>query len=69
MIIACVLDFEFINKIRNVEEQTTIDKIVKESLEDKYSFNFIKVLLKMIILHEKDRIDFLGLEKLINDEL
>ena len=69
MIIACVLDFEFINKIRNLEEQTKIDKIIRESLEDKYSFQFIKVLLKMIVLHEKDRIDFLGLEKLISDEL
>ena len=69
MIIAGVLDFDFINKIRNVEEQTIIDKIVRESLEDKYSFKFITILLKMIILHEKDRIDFLGLEKLINDEL
>ena len=69
MIIACVLDFNFINKIRNVEEQTKIDKIIRESLEDKYSFKFIHVLLKMIVLYEKDRIDFLGLEKLINDEL
>ena len=69
MIIACVLDFDFINKIRNVEEQTKIDKIIRESLEERYSFTFIKVLLKMIILHEKDRIDFLGLEQLIKDEL
>ena len=69
MIIASVLDFDFINKIRNVEEQTKIDKIIRESLEDKYSFKFIKVLCKMVILYEKDRIDFLGLEKLINEEL
>ena len=69
MIIACVLDFNFINKIRNLEQQTKIDKIIRESLEDKYSFKFIRVLLKMIVLHEKDRIDFLGLEKLIKEEL
>ena len=69
MIIAGVLDFDFINKIRNVEEQTKLDKIIRESLEERYSFKFIRVLLKMIILHEKDRIDFLGLEQLIKDEL
>ena len=69
MIIACVLDFNFINKIRNLEEQTKVDKIIRESLEDKYSFKFIHVLLKMIVYHEKERIDFLGLEKLINEEL
>ena len=69
MIIACVLDFNFINKIRNLEEQTKTDKIIRESLESKYSFKFIYVLLKMIVYYEKERIDFLGLEKLIKDEL
>ena len=69
MIIACVLDFNFINKIRNIEEQTKVDKIIRESLENRYSYNFIRILLKMIVYSEKDRIDFLGLEKLINDEL
>ena len=69
MIIACVLDFNFINKIRNVEEQTKVDKIIRESLEERYSFKFIYVLLKMIVYHEKERIDFLGLEKLIKEEL
>ena len=69
MIIACVLDFNFINKIRNIEEQTKTDKIIRESLESKYSFKFIYVLLKMIVYYEKERIDFLGLESLIKDEL
>ena len=69
MIIACVLDFNFINKIRNLEEQTKTDKIIRESLETKYSFKFIYVLLKMIVYYEKERIDFLGLEQLIKDEL
>ena len=69
MIIACVLDFNFINKIRNVEEQTKIDRIIRETLENKYSYKFIHVLQKMIVYFEKERIDFLGLEKLIRDEL
>ena len=67
MIIACVLDFNFINKIRNIEEQTKVDKIIRESLENRYSYNFIRVLLKMVVYSEKERIDFLGLEKLINE--
>ena len=69
MIIACVLDFEFINKIRNIEEQNKIDNIIKESLKNKYSTNFIDILLKMIVYSEKERIDFIGLEKLIKDKL
>ena len=69
MIIACVLDFNFINKIRNIEEQTKIDRIIRESLENRYSFKFIHVLQKMTVFFEKERIDFLGLEQLIKDEL
>ena len=69
MIIASVLDFEFINKIRKVEEQRKIDRIIREALEERYSDKFIYVLLKMIVHSEKERIDFLGLEKLIKDKL
>ena len=66
---SAVLDFEFINKIRKVEEQRQIDRIIREALEERYSNKFIYVLLKMIVHSEKERIDFLGLEKLINDKL
>jgi len=69
MIIAAVLDFDFINKIRNLEEQTQIDRIIREALEERYSYKFIYVILKMIVHREKERIDFLGLEKLINNKL
>ena len=69
IIIACVLDFDFINKIRNIEEQNKIDSIIRENLEKRYSLNFIQVLLKMIVYCEKERLDFLGLEKLIKEKL
>ena len=69
MIIAAVLDFNFIDKIRKVEEQRQIDRIIREALEERYSFEFIYVILRMIVHNEKERIDFLGLEKLIKDKL
>ena len=69
MLIAAMLDFEFINKIRKVEEQRQIDRIIREALEERYSYKFIYVLLKMIVHSEKERIDFLGLEKLIKEKL
>ena len=69
ILIAAVLDFEFINKIRKVEEQRQIDRIIREALEERYSYKFIYVLLKMIVHSEKERIDFLGLEKLIREKL
>ena len=69
MIIASMLDFNFIDKIRKIEEQRQIDKIIREALEERYSYEFIYVLLKMIVHVEKERIDFLGLERLIKDKL
>ena len=69
MVIAGMLDFEFINKIRKLEEQREIDKIIREALEKRYSYKFIYVLLKMITHSEKERIDFIGLERLIKDKL
>ena len=68
MLIAAVLDFNFINKIRKLEEQRDIDKIIREALEERYSYKFIYVLLKMIVHYEKERIDFLGLDKLIKEK-
>ena len=68
MIIASVLDFNFINKIRKLEEQRQIDRIIREALEERYSYKFINVLLKMIVHCEKERIDFLGLDKLIREK-
>ena len=51
------------------KEQRQIDKIIREALEERYSFEFIYVILRMIVHNEKERIDFLGLEKLIKDKL
>ena len=69
MTIAGILDFNFINKIRNLEEQSKLDTIIRENLEKRYSDKFINIILKMVVYSEKDRIDFLGLEHLINTEL
>ena len=69
MIIACVLDFNFINKIRNEEDQTKIENIIRSHLEKRYSDKFIKLLLKMTVYFEKERVDFIGLQKLIDDQL
>jgi len=69
MIIACVLDFNFINKIRNEEEQSKIEQIIRSNLEDRYSDKLINLLLKMTVYYEKERVDFIGLEELIKEEL
>ena len=65
MIIAASLDFEIINEIRLLEEQEKIEQFLKEKLLAKYSEKFIEIVLKMINFNEKDRIDFIQLENLI----
>lgn len=69
MIIACVLDFNFINKIRNEEDQDKIENIIRSSLEERYSDKLINLLLRMTVYYEKERVDFIELQKLIEDEL
>jgi len=69
MIIACVLDFNFINKIRNEEDQAKIENIIRSNLEERYSDKFINLILRMTVYYEKERVDFIELQKLIEDEL
>ena len=65
LIIAANLDFEIINEIRKLKEQTKIETFLKEKLLGKYSEKFIDVILKMINFNEKERIDFIQLEEII----
>jgi len=67
--IADILVFNFIHKIRNVEEQSKLDKIIRENLEKRFSDKFIDIILKMVVYSEKEGNDFLGLGNLINSEL
>ena len=69
MLIACVLDFNFINKIRNEEDQTKIENIIRSHLKERYSDKLIKLLLRMTVYYEKERVDFIELQKMIDDQL
>ena len=65
MIIAASLDFDIINEIRKLKEQIKIEKFLKNKLARKYSEKFIDIILKMINFNEKERIDFVQLEEII----
>jgi len=69
MIIACVLDFNFINKIRNEEDQIKVENIIRSHLKERYSDKLINLLLRMIVYFEKERVDFIQLQKLMEDVL
>ena len=68
MIIAGVLDFDIINKIRELKEQIKIKKFLKNKFEGRYSDKFIDIVLKMMNFNEKERIDFVELDQIIKKE-
>ena len=68
MIIASTLDYEFINNIRNEDNQEKINDIIKTSLENYYSEKLIEIFTKMLDYDAMNRIDFINLEKLVNKE-
>ena len=65
LIIAANLDFDIINEIRQLKEQIKIEQFLKDKLSGKYSEKFINVILKIINFNEKERIDFIQLEEII----
>ncbi len=65
MIIASNLDFEIINEIRELKDQIKIMEFLNEKMLGKYSEKFIEVILKMINFNEKERIDFIQLQEII----
>ena len=65
MIIAANLDFDIINEIRGLKEQNKIADFLSTKLSGKYSEKFIDIILKMINFNEKERIDFIQLEQII----
>ena len=66
-ICASSLNPEIINEIRQIKEQEKIKSILKKYFPKEYSEKYINLLLKMITLDEKERVDFIGLDKLLQN--
>ena len=66
-ICASALDPEVINEIRQVKDQSKIKQILKKYFHNEYSDKYINLLLKMITLDENQRVDFIGLEKILQE--
>ena len=65
IIIAMNLNFDIILEIRKIKEQEEIREFLKKKLNGKYSEKLLDIVMKMINFNEKDRIDFIQLENLI----
>ena len=66
-ICASSLDPEVINEIRQIKDQNKIKQILKKYFPKEYSDKYINLLLKMITLDENERVDFIGLDKILQE--
>ena len=66
-ICASALDPEVINEIRQCKDQNKIKSIIKKYFPKDYSDKYINLLLKMITLDENERVDFIGLDKILKE--
>ena len=63
---AVSLNHDILNEIRDLEKIEDIKEILYKRMLPKYSKDFINIILKMINPDERQRIDFISLDKLIN---
>ena len=66
LVFAASLDFKVIGDIRYINSDFKLKKILQRILFVRYSNDFIDLILKMICNKEDDRVDFIGLEELLN---
>ena len=64
-IYATTLDYEVINEIRKISDQNKLRQILTKSCPKIYSSRYIELLLKMIVNDENQRIDFIGLQSIV----
>ena len=67
LIIAGCLDFEVIKEIRKLKKIFMIKNYLIKIFKRKYTDKFIDLILKMINFNEKDRVDFIELDKIIKE--
>ena len=65
---AATFDFKIIDNIRNLNNDFKVRKILQRILFLRYSKEFIELIYKMISVNEDDRVDFIGLDKLLKEQ-
>ena len=67
MIIAATLNSNIIEEIRKIKQEEKIRDLLIENFNGRYSNYFIYLLLKMIEIDEKNRPDFIELNKIVKN--
>ena len=66
-VLASALDPEIINEIRKVTERKEVEQLFDKYFPKIYSPKYIDLLLKMITIDENKRVDFIGLDKILQN--
>jgi hypothetical protein len=66
-VLASALDPEIINEIRKITEKDKAEKLFDKYFPKIYSAKYIDLLLKMITIDENKRVDFIGLDKILQN--
>jgi hypothetical protein len=66
-VLATALDPEIINEIRKISEREEIERLFNKYFPKGYSEKYIDLLLKMIVIDENKRVDFIGLDKILQN--
>ena len=66
-ILATTLDPQVIKEIRQVKERFKIEQILKQFFQNRYSIKYIQLLLRMISIDENQRVDFIELNKILQN--
>ena len=67
ILLAATLNFECLYSIREILDMNLIKNKIKTFLNERYSEKFINILLIMLESEEKNRPDFIQLEKILNN--
>lgn len=67
-LLSATLTFNSIYDIRELETDEAIEKTIKKYIQTRYSEKFIKILQKMLEYNEKERFDFIEMERAVNIE-
>ena len=65
---AASLNHDIIKEIRDLEDPEKVKTVLYRMMKPRYSDNFIDLILQMISVEEKNRLDFIGLDKLIKEK-
>ena len=62
------LNYNFICTLRNMKFQDLVNNMIFKIMRSRFSKDFIEIIIKMININENERLDFIELQKIINDK-